>query len=426
MNDLALVFKILENVLYKDKKSNEEINIAAHKAENLSYVSRLVYGVLENKIYLDYMIDKLSSVKLKKIHKNVLIILEMGFYNIHFLNTKDYATVDKLVDLTKTKNKRSAGFVNAILRNFIRNEDEISKIKISDDLKSLSVRYSMPLEISSYINEAYGMDYTKNFLRYVNTYQDISIRVNKLKTFKEELKNSLEEKGYEIEESNISHNALKVKNPAGLVEDDLFTDGYFTVQNDASMKVVEVLDPKENTKVLDLCAAPGTKTSYIAEYTKNKADITANDLSEKKLALINQNINRLGLKNIKLLSFDGAVFNEHLTNAFDYVLVDAPCSGLGLMARKVEIRYNRTVDDIKNLASLQRKILDQAIRYIKPNGYLVFSTCTLGPLENKDNFNYLKAKDNLDLVNIDGKEYIEFVPFIDNTDGFFISKFRKK
>ncbi|WP_243343613.1 16S rRNA (cytosine(967)-C(5))-methyltransferase RsmB [Anaerococcus sp. AGMB09787] len=426
MNDLALVFKILENVLYKDKKSNEEINIAAHKAENLSYVSRLVYGVLENKIYLDYMIDKLSSVKLKKIHKNVLIILEMGFYNIHFLNTKDYATVDKLVDLTKTKNKRSAGFVNAILRNFIRNEDEISKIKISDDLKSLSVRYSMPLEISSYINEAYGMDYTKNFLRYVNTYQDLNIRVNKLKTIKEELKNSLEEKGYEIEESNISHNALKVKNPAGLVEDDLFTDGYFTVQNDASMKVVEVLDPKENTKVLDLCAAPGTKTSYIAEYTKNKADITANDLSEKKLALINQNINRLGLKNIKLLSFDGAVFNEHLTNAFDYVLVDAPCSGLGLMARKVEIRYNRTVDDIKNLASLQRKILDQAIRYIKPNGYLVFSTCTLGPLENKDNFNYLKAKDNLDLVNIDGKEYIEFVPFIDNTDGFFISKFRKK
>lgn len=426
MNDLALVFKILENVLYKDKKSNEEINIAAHKADNLSYVSRLVYGVLENKIYLDYMIDKLSSVKLKKIHKNVLIILEMGFYNIHFLNTKDYATVDTLVDLTKTKNKRSTGFVNAILRNFIRNEDEISKIKISDDLKSLSVRYSMPLEISSYINDAYGMDYTKNFLRYVNTYQDLSIRVNKLKTIKEELKNSLEEKGYEIEESNISHNALKVKNPAGLVEDDLFTDGYFTVQNDASMKVVEVLDPKENTKVLDLCAAPGTKTSYIAEYTKNKADITANDLSEKKLALINQNINRLGLKNIKLLSFDGAVFNEHLTNAFDYVLVDAPCSGLGLMARKVEIRYNRTVDDIKNLASLQRKILDQAIRYIKPNGYLVFSTCTLGPLENKDNFNYLKAKDNLDLVNIDGKEYIEFVPFIDNTDGFFISKFRKK
>ncbi|MCI7239056.1 MAG: 16S rRNA (cytosine(967)-C(5))-methyltransferase RsmB [Anaerococcus sp.] len=426
MNDLDLVFKILENVLYKDKKSNEEINLAAYKADNLSYVTRLVYGVLENKIYLDYMIDKLSSVKIKKIHKNVLIILEMGFYNIHFLNTKDYVTVDKLVDLTKSKNKRSAGFVNAILRNFIRNEDEISKIKISDDLKSLSVRYSMPLEISSYINEAYGIDYTKNFLRYVNTYQDLSIRVNKLKTTKEDLKKSLEEKDYEIEESNISPNALKVKNPAGLVEDDLFTDGYFTVQNDASMKVVEVLDPKENTRILDLCAAPGTKTSYIGEYTKNSADITANDLSEKKLSLIDQNINRLGLKNIKLVSFDGADFNEPLANAFDYVLVDAPCSGLGLMARKVEIRYNRTVDDIKNLASLQRKILDQAIRYLKQGGYLVFSTCTLGPLENKDNFNYLKAKANLDLVNIDGKEYIEFVPFIDNTDGFFISKFRKK
>ena len=148
MTDLELIFNSLSNIIYKGKKSNDEINYLSNKASNLSYITKVIYGVLENKIYLDYMIDKLSKVKLRKIHKNVLLILEIGVYNIHFLETKDYATVDKLVDLTKKKNKRSAGFVNAILRNFIRNEKEISKIKISDDLKSLSVRYSMPYDIT--------------------------------------------------------------------------------------------------------------------------------------------------------------------------------------------------------------------------------------------------------------------------------------
>ncbi len=128
MTDLELIFNSLSNIIYKGKKSNDEINYLSDKASNLSYITKVIYGVLENKIYLDYMIDKLSKVKLRKIHKNVLLILEIGVYNIHFLETKDYATVDKLVDLTKKKNKRSAGFVNAILRNFIRNEKEISKI----------------------------------------------------------------------------------------------------------------------------------------------------------------------------------------------------------------------------------------------------------------------------------------------------------
>ena len=151
MNDLELIFNSLVNIIYKDKKSNEEINNLAKKATSLAYVTKVIYGVLENKIHLDYMIGKLSSIKIKKIHKNVLVILEIGLYNIHFLATKDYATVDKLVDLTKKKNKRSFGFVNAILRNFIRNEQEIVKINIGDDIKSLSVRYSMPEEITRYI-----------------------------------------------------------------------------------------------------------------------------------------------------------------------------------------------------------------------------------------------------------------------------------
>lgn len=425
MTDLELIFNSLSNIVYKDKKSNDEINYLSNKASNLSYITKVIYGVLENKIYLDYMIDKLSKIKLRKIHKNVLLILEIGIYNIHFLETKDYATVDKLVDLTKKKNKRSAGFVNAILRNFIRNEKEISKIKISDDLKSLSVRYSMPYDITKYIFDNYGMDYTKEFLRYANEESKLSIRVNTTKIDADSLKKGLESIGYTVKDSKISKNALIVDNPNGLVGTNLFENGLFTIQQEASMKTVEVLDPRHNSKILDICAAPGTKTTYIAEYTENTGKILANDISFNKLDLILENINRLDLRNIELTNFDARVYKDEYKEKFDYILVDAPCSGLGVMARKPEIRYNRSLEDIKKLAELQREIITNSVKYLKVGGVLVYSTCTIGNIENKENFDYIKKMEYMEVVPIDGKDYIEFVSFKENTDGFFISKFKK-
>ena len=425
MTDLDIIFNILKAVIYEDQKSSDMINTYAERANNLPLITKTVYGVLENKIYIDYMIRKLSDIRLKKIHKNVLLILEIGIYNIHFLETKDYATVDKLVDLTKTKNKRSTGFVNAILRTFIRDEKEVATIYETDDIKSLSIRYSFPEEITRYINDFYGIDYTKAFLRDADRIKDLSIRVNNLKTNKKDLINLLVDYGFEIEEGNISENSLIVKNPAGLAASRFFKDGLFTIQQEASMKAVEVLDPSENSRILDLCAAPGTKTTYLGEYTKNTANIVANDISEAKNKLILENIERLGLKSIKLTNFDASSFVGDFENKFDYCLVDAPCSGLGVVGRKPEIRYNRTKETIVRLASLQREILENAIKYVKKGGYLVYSTCTIGPLENRDNFKFLLGKENLELMQIDGKDFIEYKSFEDKTDGFFISKFRK-
>lgn len=424
-NDYKLSLNILDEVLNSNKKSNDQINKYANYANNLSFLTKIVYGVLENKIYLDYMIRKLSSVRLKKIHKKILIILEIGFYDIYFLNTKDYAIVNELVELTKEINHRSAGLVNAILRNFIRDEKEIAKIKESDDLKSLSIRYSMPEEITNYIFENYGLEYTKNFLRYVNSEQLISIRVNNLKTNVSDLKKFLEAKSFIVKESKISKNALIILNPSGLANSKEFKEGLFTIQQEASMKAIEVLDPKENSNILDICAAPGTKTSYIGEYVNNKSKILANDLLADKLSLIKENIDRLSLKNIELTSFDASIYQEKLKEKFDYILVDAPCSGLGVIGRKPEIRYNRTIEDIKNLSLLQRQILENSILYLKRGGYILYSTCTIGNIENIENFNYLKNKENLEVVPIDGKKYLEFTNFIDHTDGFFISKFKK-
>lgn len=425
MTDLELSFEILDRVINKEAKSNDEINKISDTANNLGFVTKNVYGVLENKIYLDYMIRKLSTVRLKKIHSSVLIILEIGIYNIHFLNTKDYAIVNELVELTKKKNKRSAAFVNAILRNFIRDEEEIAKIKESDDIKSLSIRYSLPEQLTRYIFNNYEIEYTKNFLRYINSEQIISIRVNNLKTDKDTLKKTLEDKGFKVENGNLSANALKILNPSGLVNTDEFKNGFFTIQQEGSMRTIEILDPREDSKILDLCAAPGTKTSYIGEYIKNKGQIIANDISKEKLPLIKENIDRLALENIKLISFDASIFKKEYEGQFDYVLVDAPCSGLGVMGRKPEIRYNRSMDDIKILAELQKDILDQAIKYLKKDGVLVYSTCTIGDIENKDNFFFLSSQDDLELIPIEGKDYIEYVNYIDKTDGFFISKFKK-
>lgn len=424
-NDFKIAHKILLNVLYKDMKSNEQINKFIDQMTNPSLVTKIVYGVLENKIYLDYMIRKVSSIRLKKIHPKVLTILEIGFYNIHFLNTKDYAVVDQLVELTKANNKKSTAFVNALLRNFIRNEDEIAKIKESDDIKSLSIRYSLKEELTRYIYDNYGMDYTKKFLRYINSEQVISIRINNLKITKDKLRERLENQGFIINDGLISKNALRVINPSNLVNTLEFKEGYFTIQQEASMKAVEALDSKESTRILDLCAAPGTKTSYIGECIKNNGEIIANDISFNKMDLIKENINRLGLTNIKLTNFDATIYKEEWENSFDYCLVDAPCSGLGVMGRKPEIRYNRSMDDIYNLADLQKNILKNAISYLKEGAILVYSTCTIGNIENLNNFSFLKDHKSLELMPIEGKEYIEYANFLAETDGFFISKFKK-
>ncbi|MGO3018100.1 MAG: 16S rRNA (cytosine(967)-C(5))-methyltransferase RsmB [Anaerococcus sp.] len=423
--DLEIILENLIEIIYEDEKSTDLINQTSKKISDIAYITKVTYGVLENKIYLDYMISKLSKIKLKKIEKSVLVILEIGIYNLYFLNKKNYAIVNELVELTKKKNKRAQGFVNGILRNFIRNEKDISKIKEPDDYKSLSIMYSTPLEILEYLKKSYSYEYIKDFLRAINSESNLSIRINKTKADKKSIKKVLESKGYEIEESKISSNALRIKNSSGLVSLDEFKNGLFTIQSEASIKTVEVMDPKEESLILDLCAAPGTKTSYIGEYTNNNAKIVANDISKNKNYLIQENINRLGLKNISITNYDASILVNDFIDKFDYVLCDLPCSGLGVIGRKPEIRYNRSIEDIESLAKLQKEILDKAVSYLKTGGILVYSTCTLGNLENTDNFSYLEQRDELEKIQINGKDYLEYENFKDKTDGFFMAKFKK-
>lgn len=425
MEDFKLILDGLYKILYKNEKSTDIINEISKNVEDISYITKNIYGVLENKLYLEYILKKLSKIKLNKLDKNVKIILLIGLYNIHFLDRKNYAIVNELVNLTKKVSFRSKSYVNAILRSFIRGEENLSKINIKNEDENKSIKYSMPLWIIKYLNDSYGKEYTDKFLKSLNKERNLSIRINKAKTDKNELKKLLKDRGYILEDSKISDLSLIVKNPKGLASTDEFKKGLFTIQSEGSIKVCEILNPKKNSNILDICAAPGTKTSFLAELCENSSKIIANDISFNKLSKINENIKRLNLKNIEITNFDATLLKEDYKEKFDYILCDLPCSGLGVMDRKPEIRYNRTMEDVKNLSKLQKNILDRAFLYLKQGGTLVFSTCTIGNIENKDNFTYLSKKKRLKNIKINEKKYIEFNSFEDETDGFFITKFEK-
>ncbi|WP_049691180.1 16S rRNA (cytosine(967)-C(5))-methyltransferase RsmB [Anaerococcus jeddahensis] len=425
MEDFKLILDGLYKILYKNEKSTDIINEISKNVEDISYITKNIYGVLENKLYLEYILKKLSKIKLNKLDKNVKIILLIGLYNIHFLDRKNYAIVNELVNLTKRVSFRSKSFVNAILRSFIRDEENLAKINIKNEDEYRSIKYSMPLWIIKYLNDSYGKAYTENFLKSLNKERNLSIRINKTKIDKANLKKLLKDRGYILEDSKISDLSLIVKNPKGLASTDEFKKGLFTIQSEGSIKVCEILNPKKNSNILDICAAPGTKTSFLAELCENSSKIIANDISFNKLSKINENIKRLNLKNIEITNFDATLLKEDYKEKFDYILCDLPCSGLGVMDRKPEIRYNRTMEDVKNLSKLQKNILDRAFLYLKQGGTLVFSTCTIGNIENKDNFTYLSKKKRLKNIKINEKKYIEFNSFEDETDGFFITKFEK-
>lgn len=425
MEDFKLILDGLYKILYKNEKSTDIINEISKNVEDISYITKNIYGVLENKLYLEYILKKLSKIKLNKLDKNVKIILLIGLYNIHFLDRKNYAIVNELVNLTKRVSFRSKSFVNAILRSFIRDEENLAKINIKNEDEYRSIKYSMPLWIIKYLNDSYGKAYTDKFLKSLNKERNLSIRINKTKTDKANLKKLLKDCGYILEDSKISDSSLIIKNPKGLAKTEEFENGLFTIQSEGSIKVCEILNPGKNSNILDICAAPGTKTSFLAELCENSSKIIANDISFNKLSKINENIDRLDLKNIEITNFDASILKEEYKEKFDYILCDLPCSGLGVIDRKPEIRYNRTIEDVKNLSKLQKNILDKAFLYLKPGGKLVFSTCTIGNIENKDNFTYLSKKKRLKNIKINEKEYIEYNSFEDETDGFFITKFEK-
>ena len=439
MKAREIAFKVLCDI----EENNNYSNIAINKHfknldlsnQDRGLATELIYGVVENKFYLDYIIDKLSKIKTNKLSICVKMLLRMGIYQIAFLDSiSDYASVNETVSLTKKYDNRSAGFVNAILRNVIRKREEVLSVDIEDKIMYLSTKYSYrPWIIKNWIL-TFGEEFTEDLLEANNEKPSIYIRVNTLKINRDLLIEKLKKIDIKAYKVPGIEEAIRVENLKNIENNELFKQGLFTIQDISSMIVGKVMNPEKNSLVLDVCSAPGGKTTHIATIMNNTGKVVSRDIFEHKLKLIESSVERLGLKNVYVERGDAAVIDEDSLGKFDYVLADVPCSGLGIIRRKPEIKYKEK-SEIKDLPNIQSKILENASKYLKVGGILIYSTCTIQDNENINIVNeFIKNNENFELVpinevNVDldneDKGYLKIYPNIHGMDGFFITKLRK-
>ncbi len=417
INSREIAMKVLYEIEYEGAYSNMALKKALRNGEishrDKAFITHLVYGVTDKKITLDYIISKFSKIKLKKISKYILIILRMGVYQIKFMDkVPESAAVNECVKLARRYGHgASAGFVNGMLRNVVRSDIEYPK----DKIEYMSVKYSVPLWLCKKWITDFGYEFTNELLKSFEQSTRVCVRPNTLKITEQELSDKLNDEGNKAE---VKNNLVYIEG-FDIGNDELYKKGYYTVQDEAAYTAGKVLAPKVGETVIDMCAAPGGKTTHLAEIMCNKGEIFAFDIHEHKIAIIQKNAERLGISIIKTEISDGSVFNKKYAEKADKILCDVPCSGLGIIRRKPEIKWNRNEDD--DFHSLQEQILLNASKYLKKGGELVYSTCTINKEENEEvTSGFLKENSNFE------KLYEKtFYPHIDNTDGFYICKIKR-
>lgn len=412
------------NILYKIENGEGYSNIEIDKQFNRNNIddidkgltSELVYGVLTWKITLDEIIKMHSRIKLKKISPWIINILRIGIYQIVFLDRIPVsAAVNESVKLAKKYGHESSSkFVNAILRKIEKNEleklmDHLSKKSILED-EIISIATSHPLWLVDELLKEYDKKFLTELLSANNAKAPITLRVNSHRSSRDELIKLLKLKGYECEEGNLPH-SIKVKK----MND--FSNGLFVVQDEAAQMACLKLDPKPGEKVLDACSSPGGKTTYLAELMNNNGKIDAWDIHEHRVSLVKDTAKKLGLSIINATVRDATRPSPVLIKKYDKILLDVPCTGIGVIRKKPDIKWTRSSEDIEMLSTIQAEILNNCSQFLKDGGRLVYSTCTIFKRENNLQIEkFLKDHDDFKLV-----EEINLYPNVDDTDGFYIA-----
>ena len=411
--------KLAASILTKIEKDSAYSNIALASAfkenevsaEEKKFTSALVYGVLDRKITLDYVLSRFMKTPIKKTAPFTLSVLRTAIYQIMFMDKiPESAAVNEAVKLIKkSKENRNAGFVNAVLRNVLREENLLPQ---GDTPKDLSIIYSCPLWIVQSFVKDYGTSVATELLKESLKAPKVNIRVNNTRITSDELLKKLIDSGIDIENGD-TENCLVFNKGTAVAENEFFRDGFYHVQDTASQKAALVLAPKKGERILDMCAAPGGKSFTMAEIMENSGEIISCDMYEHKLKLISDSAERLGLDIIKPTLNDATRFNPDL-GEFDAILCDVPCSGLGVIRRKPEIKY-KPQEDFSQLEKIQQDILCCAVKYLKKGGRILYSTCTLRKGENEENVaKFLSSHSEFKI------EYEHtFMPHTDNTDGFY-------
>lgn len=381
---LRVLVNCRTNGAWADAALNVQIRRDGLSGADAALCSRIVYGVLQNQMLLDHYIGAYCSQKPDHLQPPLLDILRIGAYQILFLDKiPDSAAVNESVELAKIfKRGQAAGLVNAVLRKISKNKENLPEIPSQNPERYLSVRYSHPRWLVKRLLPILGAEETEKFLAANNDVAPMTIQVNPLKISAEKLTAELAENGVTVKPHTWVPDCLELSGTGDLTALQAFREGTFMVQDPAARLVSLIADVKPGQKVLDVCAAPGGKSFSAAFAMENRGAIQSCDLHENKLKRVRESAERLGITCIEASPADGRVFKPEWENAFDVVLVDAPCSGLGIIRKKPDTRYKKA-DELFALPVIQNAILENAARYVAPGGTLVYSTCTILPEENE-------------------------------------------
>lgn len=446
VNIRMLALEALMLVLEEKKTSSEVFRGVLDKYQYLpkqerAFFTRLCEGTMERTIELDYVINQFSKVKTRKMKPAIRTILRMGTYQILYMSqVPDSAACNESVKLASKKGFHTLkGFVNGILRNISRNREDIKyPSKDKDFLSYLNITYSMPMWILEKWSKTYSKEEIETILTYFAKERVTTIRINTKKTDRDAYVKQLIEEGIKVTPGAYYENAFYITGYNSIQNLPGYEEGYFVVQDESSMLAVLCAGLNKGMQVLDVCAAPGGKTMFAASLVGDNGKVTACDLSEHKALRIQENVNRMGLLNVEVNVWDATQKCEDWVNSMDVVIADVPCSGLGVIGKKSDIKYNSSQEGIDQLVSIQRDILTNVQQYVKPGGVLLFSTCTVAKEENQDNAEWFLKNFDFTLESLvpylpqelatttANEGYLQLVPGVHQTDGFFIARFRKR
>ena len=417
MDDRFLAFKILSKIEHDKAYSNIALDnvLSNNEASSAPFVCNLVYGVIERKITLDYILSQYLSQPLKKLNPQVLTILRMGTYQLNFMDKVPVsAAVNESVKLVKkAKCGYASGLVNSVLRKI--SSAEINLPKTNDNEYDLSIAYSCPKELVSQYVTDYGYENTESILKASIGSVPLFLRANTLKITADELVEELKKDGI-IAQVYDSANTVKVIDGNAVFKTNAYKKGHFHAQDLASQICIENLSPQKNDIVFDMCAAPGGKSFTMAEMMENQGMIYSFDLYDHKIKLINDSAERLGISIINAQIGDASIYNDKLPKA-DKILCDVPCAGLGVIRRKPEIKY-KDFGFVDKLCELQYNILNNASLYLKKKGVLMYSTCSLSKKENEEVCEKF-LEEHKDFKN---GGMVTLFPDKNGSDGFFFAK----
>lgn len=428
IREIALL-SIIE-IMEKGKMSHIVLTQALKKYQYLekqerAFLGRLVEGTIERTITLDYILNQFSSVPTDKMKPIIRNILRLSLYQIIYMDSvPESAACNEAVKLAEKKGFRNLkGFVNGVLRTIARRKDDIKyPDKEKESTWYLSVFYSTPEWIIRQFIEQYGIEKTQKML--AASYEGegfTTVRCNIGKMTRAEIKQMLEEEGAVVKECEYPDYALMISGYDYLEELKTFKEGFISVQDINSMIVAEKCGVKEGDIVLDVCAAPGGKSLHIAEKLNHTGYVQARDLTKNKVSLIQENIDRSGLENIEAIVQDALIFTEKDEDMANIVIADLPCSGLGVIGKKNDLKYKMTREAQEELKQLQKSILSVVWRYVKKDGILLYSTCTINKEENEGNIEWFLKQYPFEL-----EESRTFLQGIDEGDGFYFARLRKK